>query len=186
MLLADVDIASALRTGQLKIDPFDPKNLQPSSVDVHLGDTIRYTQYTHENHHIDPYNVGPELTVEVDIPDEGYVLYPRRFVLATTSECLTLSGELASRLEGRSSLGRMGLSIHATAGFIDPGFSGQVTLEMSIQGTLPILLRKGMPIGQLCFFKMSRRVQTPYGSRILGSKYQGQRGPTPPRSLRMP
>lgn len=186
MLLADSDIAVALDRGGLVIEPFDPKNLQPTSVDVHLGDTIRYTQYGRENFYIDPYNVGPDMTVETPIPDAGYMLYPGRFILATTREYVEIPLSMASRLEGRSSLGRMGLSIHATAGFIDPGFYGNVTLEISIQGTLPILLRAGMPIGQLCFFWTTSRVSNPYGGTGLMSKYQGQRGPTPPKSLRKP
>jgi len=156
--------------------------IQPSSVDVRLDRFFR----TFENHrypHIDPAIEQPDLTrlVEVD-PADSFVLHPGEFVLASTYEVITLPDDVAGRLEGKSSLGRLGLLTHSTAGFIDPGFSGHVTLELSNVATLPILLYPGMKIGQLCLFRLSSAAEFPYGSERYGSRYQGQRGPTPSRS----
>jgi dCTP deaminase len=152
--------------------------VQPSSIDVRLDRFFR----TFENHryaHIDPAQDQPELTrlVEADAR-EAFVLHPGEFVLASTYEIVTLPDDIAGRLEGKSSLGRLGLLTHSTAGFIDPGFSGHVTLELSNVATLPIKLWPGMKIGQLCLFKLTSPVENPYGSAIHASRYQGQRGPT--------
>lgn len=154
--------------------------IQPSSIDVRLDRFFRVfnnQDYTH----IDPSREQPNLTKELEVPDsEPFVLHPGEFVLASTWERLTLDSSLASRVEGKSSLGRLGLLTHATAGFIDPGFSGHITLELSNVASLPIALWPGMKIGQLCLFLLSSPADHPYGSSI-GSKYQDQRGPTPSR-----
>ena len=183
MLLSDRDITAALAEGRVVLDPFDPSLIQPSSVDVRLDRYFRLFD-NHKYPFIDPAEEQPELTrlVEVD-PDEAFVLHPGEFVLASTLEAVTLSDDLAARVEGKSSLGRLGLLTHATAGFVDPGFSGHVTLELSNVATLPIKLWPGMKIGQLCFFRISSPAEHPYGAARRGSHYQGQRGPTASRSF---
>ena len=182
MLLSDRDIRAELAAGRLGIDPFDDGLIQPSSVDVRLDNLFRVfnnTRYTN----IDPAKQQDELTTLVE-PAEGepFVLHPGEFVLGSTYEVVTLPDDIAGRLEGKSSLGRLGLLTHSTAGFIDPGFSGHVTLELSNVATLPIKLWPGMKIGQLCLFRLESPAEHPYGSQVYGSRYQGQRGPTPSRS----
>lgn len=182
MLLSDRDIRSAIDSGRLSIDPFSPDLVQPSSVDVRIDRFFRVfnnSKYTH----IDPKKEMPELTTEVEVPEgEPFVLHPGEFVLAATLEKFSLPADLAGRLEGKSSLGRLGLVTHSTAGFIDPGFSGHITLELSNVANLPITLWPEMKVGQLALFQMSSPAETPYGSSALGSKYQGQRGPTPSKA----
>lgn len=182
MLLSDHDIRSAIEAGELGIDPFDPELIQPSSVDVRMDRFFRVfnnSKYTH----IDPKLQQDELTSLVEVEeDEPFVLHPGEFVLGSTLEKFTLPSNLAGRLEGKSSLGRLGLLTHSTAGFIDPGFSGYITLELSNVANLPITLWPGMKVGQLALFKMSSPAEVPYGSGKLGSKYQGQRGPTPSKA----
>ncbi|MEU0490971.1 dCTP deaminase [Nocardiopsis changdeensis] len=182
MLLSDRDIRSEIDSGRVRIDPFDPGLVQPSSIDVRLDRFFRVFE-NHRYPHIDPSVEQPDLTrlVETD-PDEAFILHPGEFVLASTYEVVTLPDDIASRLEGKSSLGRLGLLTHSTAGFIDPGFSGHVTLELSNVATLPIKLYPGMKIGQLCMFRLTSPAERPYGSAEYGSRYQGQRGPTPSRS----
>ena len=164
------------------LDPYDEAMLQPSSVDVRLDRYFRLFD-NHKYPVIDPSLDHADLTrlVEVD-PAEGFVLHPGEFVLGSTLEMVALPDDLAARVEGKSSLGRLGLLTHATAGFVDPGFSGHVTLELSNVATLPIMLYPGMKIGQLCFFRLSSPAENPYGSGKYGSHYQGQRGPTASRS----
>src|SRR5919202_224273 len=156
--------------------------VQPSSVDVRLDRFFR----TFENHrypHIDPAADQPDLTREVEpAGDEPFILHPGEFVLGATLDVVTLPDDLAGRLEGKSSLGRLGLLTHSTAGFIDPGFTGHIPLELSNVANLPITLWPGMKIGQLCLFRLSSAAEHPYGSAVYGSRYQGQRGPTPSRS----
>ncbi|MER5619500.1 dCTP deaminase [Streptosporangium sp. NPDC002544] len=182
MLLSDRDIVAEIEAGRVRIDPFQPEMIQPSSVDVCLDRYFRVFE-NHRYPHIDPAVEQPDLTrmVEPD-KDEPFILHPGEFVLASTYEVVTLPDDIASRLEGKSSLGRLGLLTHSTAGFIDPGFSGHVTLELSNVATLPIKLWPGMKIGQLCMFRLSSPAEYPYGSEKYGSRYQGQRGPTPSRS----
>ncbi len=182
MLLSDRDIRTELQTGRVVLDPSDPAMIQPSSVDVRLDRYFRLFD-NHKYPVIDPSTDQPDLTrlVEVD-PSEPFMLHPGEFVLGSTYERVTLPDDVAARLEGKSSLGRLGLLTHSTAGFIDPGFTGHVTLELSNVATLPITLWPGMKIGQLCFFRLSSPAQFPYGSAQYGSRYQGQRGPTPSRS----
>jgi dCTP deaminase len=182
MLLSDRDIRAEVLANRLTLQPWDPELVQPSSIDVRLDRYFRVfnnSQYTH----IDPSIQQDELTSLVEpIGDDPFVLHPGEFVLGSTLEVVTLPADLASRLEGKSSLGRLGLITHATAGFIDPGFSGHITLELSNVANLPITLWPGMKIGQLCVFRLSSPAEHPYGSGWYGSRYQGQRGPTPSRS----
>lgn len=183
VLLSDRDILAEIEAGRLSLDPFDPEMLQPSSIDVRLDRFFRVFE-NHRYPHIDPSVEQPDLTRMVEPKgDEPFILHPGEFVLASTYEVVTLPDDLASRLEGKSSLGRLGLLTHSTAGFIDPGFSGHVTLELSNVATLPIKLWPGMKIGQLCVFRLSSPAEYPYGSSKYGSRYQGQRGPTPSRSF---
>src|ERR671919_25468 len=156
--------------------------VQPSSVDVRIDKFFRLFD-NHKYPFIDPAQEQPELTRLVEVEqDEAFVLHPGEFVLGSTFETVTLPDDVAARLEGKSSLGRLGLLSHSTAGFIDPGFSGHVTLELSNVATLPIKLWPGMKIGQLCFFRLSSAAEHPYGSDRYGNRYQGQRGPTPSRA----
>jgi len=182
VLLSDRDIRAEIASGHLGIDPFDPDLVQPSSVDVRLDSLFRVfnnTRYTH----IDPAKQQDELTSLVEVPsNEPFVLHPGEFVLGSTMERCSLPADLAGRLEGKSSLGRLGLLTHSTAGFIDPGFDGHITLELSNVANLPIILWPGMKIGQLCLFRLTSPAEFPYGSAAVGSKYQGQRGPTPSKA----
>ena len=182
MLLSDRDILGEVHTGGILLDPWDPGMVQPSSVDVRLDKFFRVFE-NHRYPSIDPSVEQPDLTRLIETPvDEPFVLHPGEFVLGSTFERVTLGSAVAARLEGKSSLGRLGLLTHSTAGFIDPGFSGHVTLELSNMATLPEKLWPGMKIGQLCFFQLSSPAEHPYGSSQYGSRYQGQRGPTPSRS----
>ena len=182
MLLSDRDLLAEVKAGTLQLEPFDVDLVQPSSIDVRLDRLFRVFN-NHLYTHIDPAVRQDELTAAVQVDDgEAFVLHPGEFVLASTLEVITLGDQLAGRLEGKSSLGRLGLLTHSTAGFIDPGFSGHVTLELSNVANLPIKLWPGMKIGQLCIFRLSSPAEHPYGSAVYGSRYQGQRGPTPSRS----
>jgi dCTP deaminase len=184
VLLSDRDILAEVDAGRVVLDPWDPTMVQPSSVDVRLDRYFRLFD-NHKYAVIDPAADQPDLTrlVEVD-PAEAFVLHPGEFVLGSVYELVTLPDDVAARVEGKSSLGRLGLLTHATAGFIDPGFTGHVTLELSNVATLPIKLWPGMKIGQLCFFRLSTPADHPYGSERYGSRYQGQRGPTASRSFK--
>jgi dCTP deaminase len=184
VLLSDRDIRAEVRAARVVLDPWDPAMVQPSSVDVRLDRYFRLFD-NHKYAVIDPAADQPDLTrlVEVD-PQEPFVLHPGEFVLGSVYEQVTLPDDVAARVEGKSSLGRLGLLTHATAGFIDPGFTGHVTLELSNVATLPIKLWPGMKIGQLCFFRLSTPAEHPYGSERYGSRYQGQRGPTASRSFK--
>ena len=177
MLLSDRDIRSCVDSGRVRLEPWDPQMIQPSSIDVHLDRFFRLFN-NHKYPVIDPAADQPELTRLVDVSAEGsLILHPGEFVLGSTYEKVTLADDVAARLEGKSSLGRLGLLTHSTAGFIDPGFSGHVTLELSNTATLPIALYPGMKVGQLCFFQLSSAAEKPYGSGASGSRYQGQRAP---------
>ena len=183
MLLSDRDIAAQIEAGRVRLDPFDADLVQPSSIDVRLDRYFRLFD-NHKYPFIDPAEEQPELTrlVEVDA-DEPFILHPGEFALGATFEQVSLADDIAARLEGKSSLGRLGLITHSTAGFIDPGFTGHVTLELANVATLPIKLWPGMKIGQLCFFRLSSAAEHPYGTSRRGSHYQGQRGPTASRSF---
>ena len=182
MLLSDRDIAAEIDSGRVKVEPFEPKMIQPSSVDVRLDRFFRVFE-NHKYSVIDPSIEQSDLTREVAVTGgEHFILHPGEFVLASTYEVITLPDDIAGRLEGKSSLGRLGLLTHSTAGFIDPGFTGHITLELSNVANLPVKLFPGMKIGQLCLIKLSSPAQHPYGSAVYGSRYQGQRGPTPSKS----
>lgn len=176
MLISDRDIRAEIDAKRIVLDPYDPAMVQPSSVDVRIDRFFRLFD-NHRYAHIDPAEEQPELTrmVEVD-PEEAFILHPGEFALASTYETVTLPDDVAARLEGKSSLGRLGLLTHSTAGFIDPGFSGHITLELSNVATLPIKLWPGMKIGQLCFFQLSSPAENPYGTGSHQNRYQGQRG----------
>ncbi|MEY2848779.1 MAG: hypothetical protein RI885_1444 [Actinomycetota bacterium] len=183
MLLSDRDIRAELDAERIRLEPYDPGMIQPSSIDVRLDRYFRLFD-NHKYPFIDPAEDQPDLTRLVQTKDdEPFILHPGEFVLGSTLELVTLPDDLAARLEGKSSLGRLGLLTHSTAGFVDPGFSGHVTLELSNVATLPIKLWPGMKIGQLCFIRTSSPVENPYGSGRYGSRYQGQRGPTASRSF---
>ena len=183
MLLSDRDIKAELDASRIALDPYSPEMIQPSSIDVRLDRFFRLFD-NHKYPFIDPAEEQPDLThlVEVDA-DQPFILHPGEFVLGSTFELVTLPDDVAARLEGKSSLGRLGLLTHSTAGFVDPGFSGHVTLELSNVATLPIKLWPGMKIGQLCFIRTSSPVDNPYGSGQYGNRYQGQRGLTASRSF---
>ena len=182
MLLSDRDIHTAIADGRLALSPYDEAMLQPASIDVRLDDQFLVFE-THRHAYIDPALEQPDMTRLVrPAGGEPFVLHPGEFVLASTFEEVRLGADLAARLEGKSSLGRLGLVTHSTAGFIDPGFHGHITLELGNLATLPILLWPGMKIGQIAVFEMSSAALHPYGSKVRGSRYQGQRGPTASRS----
>ena len=177
-VLSDRDIRAALEAGTVKIEPYDAHDLQPSSVDLHLDRSFRVFR-NNRYAFIDVRAPQPDLTELLTIEeDEPFVLHPGEFVLGQTHEWVELPDDLVARLEGKSSLGRLGLLIHSTAGYVDPGWKGNLTLELSNVANLPIALYSGMRIGQISFFKMSSAVDRPYGSPDLGSKYQGQSEPT--------
>ena len=183
VLLSDRDIRAELDSERIVLEPYEPAMIQPSSIDVRLDRFFRLFD-NHKYAVIDPAEDQPDLTRLVDVePDEPFILHPGEFVLGSTFESVTLPDDIAARLEGKSSLGRLGLLTHSTAGFIDPGFTGHVTLELSNVATLPIKLWPGMKIGQMCFFRLSSPSEHPYGSSAAGSRYQGQRGPTASRSF---
>ncbi len=182
MLLSDRDIKAEIASGRVVLEPYDEGMVQPSSIDVRIDRYFRVFE-NHRYPHIDPAEEQPDLTRVVEpLPNEPFILHPGEFALASTYEVVTLPDDVAARLEGKSSLGRLGLLTHSTAGFIDPGFRGHVTLELSNVATLPIKLWPGMKIGQLCFIRLSSPAEHPYGSSLYGSRYQGQRGPTPSKS----
>lgn len=182
MLLSDRDIKAEINAGRVKVEPFDGAMIQPSSVDVRLDRFFRVFE-NHKYSVIDPSIEQSDLTREVAVEaNEEFILHPGEFVLASTYEVITLPDDIAGRLEGKSSLGRLGLLTHSTAGFIDPGFSGHITLELSNVANLPVKLFPGMKIGQLCLIKLSSPAENPYGSALYGSRYQGQRGPTASKS----
>jgi dCTP deaminase len=181
VLLSDRDLRAEIEGGRVVLDPWDPAMLQPSSVDVRLDKYFRLFD-NHKYPYIDPAEDQPDLTRLVEVAKgEPLILHPGEFVLGSTLERVALPDDLVARLEGKSSLGRLGLLIHSTAGFIDPGFDGHVTLELSNVANLPITIYHGMKIGQISFMRMTEPASAPYGSSELGSKYQGQRGPTPSR-----
>jgi dCTP deaminase len=183
VLLSDRDILAEIEAGRIVMDPWEEAMIQPSSIDVRLDRFFRVFD-NHKYATIDPAVDQSELTRQVETEgEEPFILHPGEFVLGSTYEAVTLPDNIAARVEGKSSLGRLGLLTHATAGFVDPGFSGHVTLELANVATLPIKLYPGMKIGQFCFFRLTSPSDHPYGSAKYGSRYQGQRGPTPSRSF---
>ncbi|MGH9119142.1 MAG: dCTP deaminase [Acidimicrobiales bacterium] len=181
MILSDRTIRDELAKGRIIIEPSDDSSIQPSSVDLHLDRYFRVF-LNHTMGHIDVKQNLEELTQLVEIDHDGvFMLHPGEFVLGSTLERVALPDDLVARLEGKSSLGRLGLLIHSTAGFVDAGWNGHLTLELSNVANLPITLYPGMKIGQISFLRMTTPADVPYGSAAIGSKYQGQRGPTPSR-----
>jgi len=181
MILSDRSIREAMDAGRIIVDPFDDACLQPSSIDVKVSNLFRVFR-NHSTAIIDVKKDLTELTELVEIPDgEAFILHPGEFVLGSTLERIGIAADLVARVEGKSSLGRLGLLIHSTAGFIDAGFDGHITLELSNVANLPITLYPSMKIGQVSFMTMTTPADRPYGSGARGSKYQGQRGPTPSR-----
>lgn len=176
MILSDRDLKQAIKSKKLVIEPFDKKCVQPSSIDLHLHkDVLVFDNY--QAAEIDV-RKKVDVTRKVEIPETGFVLHPGEFILGSTTEYLELPGDLAGKLEGKSSLGRLGLIVHATAGFIDPGWKGELTYEITNVSRLPIRIYANMKVSQICFFQMSSEVENLYGSEKLGSKYSGQKGPT--------
>ena len=183
MLMSDRDIRAQIEAGNIGLEPLDMGLLQPSSFDVRLDRFFRLFD-NHKYAYIDPAEEMSELTRFVEVAaDEAFILHPGEFVLGSTYEFVSLPDNIAARLEGKSSLGRLGLLTHSTAGFVDPGFNGHVTLELANVSNLPIKLWPGMKVGQLCFFQLSSPSETPYGSAKYLNRYQGQRGPTASRSF---
>ena len=181
MVLSDRAIRRLVEDGRIGIEPYDATLMQPSSLDVRV-DTLFRVFRNSRYPYIDVKAEQEELTELVEVTgDEPFILHPGEFVLGSTLERIRLPDDLVARLEGKSSLGRLGLLIHSTAGFIDPGWDGHVTLELSNVANLPIALYPGMKIGQISFLRMTTAADVPYGGPTTGSKYQGQRGPTPSR-----
>jgi dCTP deaminase len=181
VVLSDRTIREEIESGRIVIEPFDPDLVQPSSVDVRVDRRFRVF-HNARYPYIDVRQPMDDLTELVEVKDEEpFILHPGEFVLGQTFERVTLPDDLVARLEGKSSLGRLGLLIHSTAGFVDSGFSGNLTLELSNVANLPITIYHGMPIGQISFMRMDGPVERPYGSQETGSKYQGQAEPTPSR-----
>jgi len=181
MVLSDRDIKQGLKSGKIIIDPLDPADIQPSSVDLHLESRF---QVFHNSRYafIDVRKSMDDLMDLVEIGDnQPFILHPGEFVLGGTVENITLADDIVARLEGKSSLGRLGLLIHSTAGYVDPGWQGRLTLELSNVANLPITLYKDMKIGQISFLRLSSPAENPYGSKAVGSRYRGQDGPTPSR-----
>jgi dCTP deaminase len=178
MVLSDRDIRAEIEAGRIVIDPYVAEAVQPSSVDLHLDNRFRVFRNSRYPY-IDVREEQPELTELVEIrDDEPFILHPGEFVLGSTLERIELPNDLVARLEGRSSLGRLGLLIHSTAGYVDPGWEGNLTLELSNVANLPITLYDGMKIGQISFQRLSSPVEISYGDARLGSRYRGQRDPT--------
>ncbi len=182
MVLSDRSIKEQIRDGRIRIEPLDPDDIQPSSVDVHLAERFRVfrnSRYPYIDPSVEQSGLMELVSASTEAP---FVLHPGEFVLGATIERLVLPDDIVARLEGKSSLGRLGLLIHSTAGYVDPGWDGTLTLELSNVANLPIVLTPGMPIGQLSFMRMTTPVERPYGTPGLGSRYQGQVEPTPSRS----
>ena len=181
VVLSDRDIRAAIDAGRIGIDPFDPKCVQPASIDIRLDHRFRVFRSS-RHAFIDLARPLDDITELVQVPPKTpFILHPNEFVLGSTRERIRLPDDMVSRVEGKSSLGRLGLLIHSTAGFIDPAWDGHITLELSNVNTIPITLYPGMRVGQLSFFPLSSPAERPYGSPELGSSYQGQTGPTPSR-----
>jgi len=181
VILSDKSIREQLESGGIVIEPLGDGCIQPSSVDLHVDRWFRVFR-NDTTPFIDPKRAQEDLTELVEIEDDSaFILHPGEFVLGSTRERVALSDDLVARLEGKSSLGRLGLLIHSTAGFVDAGWDGHLTLELSNVANLPIAIYPGMKIGQISFLQMTTPADVPYGSAAAGSKYQGQRGPTASR-----
>lgn len=183
-VLSDRSIREAVKAGRIGIEPLDEDAIQPASVDLRLGSAFRIFKVT-SRPYVDVQQPVDDLTELVEIiPEEPFVIQPGSFCLGSTVELITLPDDIVARVDGKSSLGRLGLLVHATAGYVDPGWTGKLTLELSNQSQMPIALYYGMRVCQISFLEMTTPVERPYGSAALGSKYQGQTGPTPSRISR--
>ena len=181
MILSDRSLREAIAAGRLVIDPLDDDAIQPSSIDVRLDNHFRVF-YTARHPYIDVKQPMEDLTELVTVADdEPFILHPGEFVLGVVAERIGLPTDIVATLDGKSSLGRLGLVVHQTAGVIDAGFDGHITLELANMANLPITVYPGMRIAQLSFLTLSTPADHPYGSSKLGSKYQGQAEPTPSR-----
>jgi len=182
LVLSDRTIREEIASGRLVVDPLEPDCIQPASIDLHLDRVFRVFRLSHRAH-VDVREPVEDLTEVVQIEDDTpFFLQPGEFVLASTVETITLPNDIVARLDGRGSMGRLGLLVHATAGYVDPGWTGKLTLELSNAAKMPIAIYASMKIAQLSFLRMSTPVERPYGSPGLGSKYQGQQGPTASRA----
>lgn len=178
MVLSDVTLREYMADGRIEIDPLGEKAIQPASVDLRLGSSFRVFEYSRQTF-INPQEKNTEYTKEYEIEEGGaFILHPGKFVLGTTRELIRVPDDLVAKLEGRSSLGRLGVVVHATAGHINPGFRGQITLELSNVGSLPVQLQEGMAICQISFLRLTTTAEHAYGHKALGSRYQGQQGAT--------
>jgi len=183
-VLSDRSIRECLASGRLGIEPLDEDAIQPASVDLRLGHSFRIFRVT-SRPFVDVHQPMEDMTELVETgPEEPFIIHPGTFCLGATIETITLPDDIVARVDGKSSLGRLGLLVHATAGYVDPGWTGRLTLELSNQSQMPIALYSGMRIAQISFLEMTTSVDRPYGSEALGSKYQGQTGPTPSRISR--
>jgi dCTP deaminase len=184
VILSDRTLREQLAAGRIVIEPLDESLIQPSSIDVRISNLFRVFR-NHTRAVLDVKEDLRDLTelveIDADDPDAAFMLHPGEFVLGSTHERVAVPDDLVGRVEGKSSLGRLGLLIHSTAGFIDAGFDGHITLELANVASLPITLYPGMKIGQVSFMQMTTPAERPYGAGASGSKYQGQRGPTPSR-----
>ena len=181
MIFSDRDLRRLIDEGKLVVEPFDPNSVQPSSIDLRVGHQFRVFANNRYGY-IDVKQRMDDLTEMVEMADdEPFILHPGEFVLGSTLERVALPDDVVGRLEGKSSLGRLGLLIHSTAGFVDAGWDGYLTLELSNVANLPITIYPGMRIGQLSVFQMTSPAENPYGAGVIGSKYRGQEGPTPSR-----
>ena len=177
MILSDIDIKKEIKSGRLRITPFDKNSIQPASLDVKMGSEFRIFKNT-QKAFLDVKEPADDYMEFIKIPNgKPLIVHPGEFLLGTTIEKIKLPNDLVGQLNGRSSLGRIGIIVHATAGFIDPGFEGYITLEMTNLANIPIMLYPGMRIGQIAFTRMSSAAEKPYGPS-RGSKYSGQVGPT--------
>jgi dCTP deaminase len=180
VVLSDRTIKELIGAGRIEVDPYDPARVQPSSVDLRLGDRIRVFTNTHRRSVVDLRQPSEDLTELVALePERPFILHPHEFVLGITHERVGLPDDVVGRIEGKSSLGRLGLLIHSTAGFVDPGWRGRLTLELANILNLPITLYAGMPVAQISFMRLSTPAERPYGSPLLRSKYWGDTDPTP-------
>jgi dCTP deaminase len=181
MIFSDGSIRKAIADGRIVIDPYREDFVQPSSIDLRVDRYFRVFE-NHRYSFIDPKQAQADVTTLIEVrADEPFMLHPGEFVLGSTLERVALAADIVARLEGKSSLGRLGLLIHSTAGFVDPGWDGYLTLELSNVANLPIAIYPEMKIGQISFYQLSQPADHPYGTKAAGSKYQGQRGPTPSR-----
>ena len=184
MVLSDKSIRELIGSGRLVIKPFEESLIQPSSYNIRLANSFRFFRNIKQAYLDVRQPVGDFMETVKMADDEPIIIHPREFILGETLEYFEIPRDLVGRLEGKSSLGRIGIIIHSTAGYVDPGFKGTLTLEISNLANIPIALYPKMKIAQMSFHFLSTPAENPYGSAKLGSKYQGQRGPTESKLFR--